>query len=395
MAGPFGSGGYGTSPYGSLPDASSFRVIGAAAASSTQVLVSFSFPLNLSYAPFVSPANYSIPGLTVVGAAVHNATTIRLTTSTHSYTLYTVTVAQGQSAGGDLLDPLYRTATFTGQPSIPVYAPIGVRNNAIRLVFTEPMLLNAAVLDPASYAVTDIQGNPLTVLSVTSEQGASNPLAVVLGVTPTMGAAEWYVATVGPGVVSAAGGLPVLPASQQFQWVEPVLNTVIPILKFSGEATGGILGQHAGLVYFSPALDAAVAGSIIQIDSVEVCSKAYDEYTFPQPPDPPALFTYGGPAASWGVINSPEAVLWGAFPRLSEARFEFGGQYDEPMPQAVDGPATATFTEPFDPSYVAYLNNPAWVLYDGLTATTPPMFICADNLAPIPPGPTTVIVLQP
>lgn len=394
MAGPFGTGAYGTSPYGSVPDATSFKVIGAAASSSNQVLVSFSLPLNLGFGPFTNPANYSIPGLTVIGASIHDATTIRLTTSTHSYTLYTVTVAQGQAAGGDILDPLYRTADFTGQPTVPVYTPIGVRNTAIRLVFTEPMLLNAAILDPATYTVNDIQGNLLTVTGVTSEQAASNPLAVVLDVGPAMEAAEWYVVTVGTGVVSAVGGLPVLPAAQKFQWVEPVLNTAIPILKFSGEATGGILGQHAGLVYFSPALNVPTAGSVIQIDSVEVCSKAYDEYHFPTPPDPPALFTFGAPSGSPGVLNSTQAVLWGGFPRLSEARFEFSGQYDEPMPQAVDGPATATITEPFDPSYVAYLNNPAWALFDG-TATTPPMFICANNLGPIPPGPTTVVVLQP
>jgi hypothetical protein len=203
------------------------------------------------------------------------------------------------------------------------------------------------------------------------------------------------VVTVRGGVVSAAGGLPVSPGTRQFQWVAPLLNVAVPILRFSGEAKEGFLGQHAGLVYFSPALDAAMSGSAIQIDSVEVCTKAYDQYVFPQPPDPPALFTYGGPAGTWGVLNSSNAVLWGAFPRLSEVRFEFEVRHEDAVPQAVDGPATATLTETFDPSYVAYLNNPGWALFDGVTSTTPPMFICANNLAPIPPGSTTVIVLQP
>ena len=395
MAGSFGSGVYGASPYGSAPESTSFQVTGASTPGSTSVLVVFSFPLNLVFAPFTSPANYSIPGLTVVGAAIYNATTIRLTTSPQAYTLYTVTVGQGQSAGGDPLDPLYRTATFTGSPTIPVYTPVGVSPNTIRLVFTEPMLLNGAIVDPLTYTVTDIHGNVISVLTVVSEQGAGNPRAVVLGVSPTMLSAEWYVVTVGEGVVSAEGGLPVLPATQKFQWVQIAPNTAIPITKFSGEATGGILGLHGGLIYFSPALDAAVSGSVIQIDSVEVCSKAYDTYTFPSPPDPPAFFTYGGTAAPFGTLNSLNSVLWGAFPRLSEAQYNLGQLEEEPMPAAVDGPATATLTEPFDPAFVAYLNSPGWVLFDGVTPTTPPMFICANNLGPIPPGPTTVIVLQP
>ena len=394
MAGAYGQDGYGTSPYGSVPSASSFRVVGASSLNTTAALVSFSFPINLGYPPFTNPANYVIPGLTVTGAAIYNATTVRLTTTPQSYSLYTVTVAQGQSGGGDPLDPLYRTATFTGTPSIPVFLPTGIRKTTIRLAFTEAMLLNAAILDPLSYTVTDIQGQTVGVFGVTSEQGASNPIAVTLTLASDMGPAEWYVVTVGSGVVSALSGLAVVPASQKFQWIEPTLNTVIPIIKFSGEASGGLLTDHAGLVYFSPALDAAVGGSIIQIDSVEVCTKAYDEYVLPAPPDPPALFCFSGLTSPAGALNT-DAVLWGGFPRLSEAQTNLAATYIEPVAAPVDGPATATFTEQWDLSYVALLNNPAWALYDGLTSVTPPTFICANNLGPIPPGATTVVVLQP
>ena len=42
-------------------------------------------------------------------------------------------------------------------------------------------------------------------------------------------------------------------------------------------------------------------------------------------------------------------------------------------------------------SKVALLNVEDWVLYDGVGTT----FICADNLAPVGPGTTTNINLQP
>lgn len=395
MPGAYGIDGYGTSPYGSMPLDTSFRVIDPGTSETPYtVLVAFSFPINISFPPFSDPTNYSIPGLTVTAAAIENANTVRLTTSQQSAILYTVTVAQGQSAGGDPLDVLYRFADFLGIPSIPAYLPVGVRKSDIRLVFTEEMLLNAAILDINSYLVTDIHGKPINVLSVRSEQGAANPLAVVLNIDTEMQAAEWYVVTVSQEVVSAASGLSLVPTVQKMQWVEPTLNSIIAIAKFSGEVKSGLLADHQGLVYFSPALDAAVSGSIIQIDSVSVCTKAYDEYTLPKPPDPPAFFTYSSSSAAVGYLNS-DTVLWGGFPRLSEAKFDFEVRPTDAMPAPVDSRAIATFAEQWDISYVALLNNSSWALYDGLTSLVPPTFICANNLGPIPPGPTTIVVLQP
>jgi len=394
MPGAFGKDGYGTSPYGSAPLFGSFRVSGAVSLSPIAVLVSFNAPLDLTFGPLTLAGNYSIPGLTVISASIFDATSVLLTTSLHASILYTVTVVQALNFVGDPLDPLYRTATFFGTPANPAYYPVGVRNTRIRIVFSEAMLLNAAILDSNSYVVTDIQGNFVPVTTVVSEQGATNPLTVVLTLGTEMQAAEWYVVTVGTGVVSAATGFSVAPAMQKFQWIEPTLNSAIAIVKFSGEATSGLLTDHAGLVYFSPALDVAVSGSIIQVDSVEVCTKAFDEYVLPSPPDPPALYTFSGLTAPTGELNS-SAVLWGAFPRLSEASLSLAGKYEETFSPPVDSRAHATFTEPWDKSFVALLNNPAWALYDGMTAVTPPTFICANNLGPIPPGPTTTIILQP
>jgi len=394
MAGAYGRGGYGSSPYGSRPEFVSFRVSGAVAGTVSTVVVSFSDPIDITYPGYINPANYTIPGLFVTGASIDGPFSVLLSTSIQSPISYTVEVTQARNVYGDYLDPLYRTATFVGIPFAPNFLPVGVQKSRIRLVFSEAVLANAAVFDPLSYVVTDIHGAVIRVLSVRSEQGAADPLAVALTIDTDMVAAEWYVITCASGIVAASSGLSLVPATQKMQWVEPTLNSSIAIAKFSGEVQGGLLTDHAGLVYFSPALDLAVPGSIIQIDSVEVCTKAFDEYVLPTPPDPPALYTFDGSVARAGVLNSG-TVLWGEFPRLTEAQVNLAITRVEPMPLPVDGRCTATFTEQWDPSYVALLNVPAWALYDGLTALTPPTFICANNLGPIPPGATTTIVLQP
>ncbi len=392
--GAYGQDSYGDSPYGSAPLNSFFRVSAASSQSPTLVLVFFSLPLDLTYPAIYSTSNYSIPGLTVLSVTVVDATTVRLVTSLQDLVTYTVTVDAALSVTGVGLDPLDKSADFLGTVPTPVFTAVGTRKTRIRLAFSEAMLLNSALLDPASYAVVDVHNNAMPLTGVSNEQGASNSLAVVLTLSGQMQSAEWYVVTVGSGVVTASHGLTVVPATRMFQWVEPTLNASVLISKFSGEAIGGILGLHAGLVYFSPALDAAVTGTVIQVDSVEVCTKAFDTYTFPSAPDPPALYTFSSSNLDPGVLNGP-TVLWGRFPLLVEASMSVTMQPDDLMPAAVDGPATATFTEPWDISYVALLNIPAWALYDGISSTTPPTFICANNLGPIPPGPTVVVVLQP
>jgi hypothetical protein len=163
----------------------------------------------------------------------------------------------------------------------------------------------------------------------------------------------------------------------------------IPIEDFSGEASGGLLGQPLGQVFFSPAFDVATADSIIQVDEVSVCTQAYDVYTIPSLPDPNPLSIYSPGQPYSTTLNAD--VLWATAERLGLARFNLVDNQTETMPSPTDGPADATLQETFDQSKVALLNVEDWVLYDGVGTS----FICADNTVPVGPGATTNINLQP
>jgi len=157
-----------------------------------------------------------------------------------------------------------------------------------------------------------------------------------------------------------------------------------------------LLGRPLGQVFFSPNLDSALpvspASSTIQVDSVSVCTRAYDVYEIPEIPDPQPLMTYGATLPyNSSVLNNPDDVVWATADRLGLAHVNLTDRPEDTWGGATDGPADATLQETFDQSRVALLNVDDWVLYDGVG--TP--FICADNLTPIPAGTTTNINLQP
>lgn len=156
-----------------------------------------------------------------------------------------------------------------------------------------------------------------------------------------------------------------------------------------------LLGEPLGQIFFSPALDTSVpADSTIQVDSVSVCTRAYDVYEFPTLPDPHPLTTFGATWHNGSVLNDADSVLQATAERLGQAQIILSDHPQDTWSGAADGPADATLQETFDQTKVALLNvdeTAGWVLFDGVG--TP--FICADNLAPIGPGATTNINLQP
>lgn len=383
MAGPYGSDSYGSSPYGSSPDP--FRVTGAVAQSSTLVEVIFSHPLDPSFAPFTVPGNYDIPGLTVL-AAVRGAMSVLLTTSPQSAIAYTVTVQSARDQLSRPLVPWGRVATFNGLLNPAGVEIVATGPERVRAIFTEPVLLSPDLTNPASYAITTADGTPLPIASVVPEQ-PGNPRSVVLILSVSLIPTTVYVATL-ESVIVTPDGREVAPKAQDFQWIPQARRADVELARFSGESTGGLLGQHAGLVFFSPALLAPVAASTIQVEEVSVCTKAYDSYHLPAPVDPPALFTWSEGAP---VVGLGDGVLWGGPGVLTEARIELVNRVADTMPLAEDGRCVATLEEPFDVTYLSYLNNPYWALNGDGGA----LFICADNGAPIPPGPTTVITLVP
>ncbi len=171
------------------------------------------------------------------------------------------------------------------------------------------------------------------------------------------------------------------------------VKITIKLEDFSNLSPGGLLGDAKGQVFFSPALVSAAANSTIQVDEVDVCVRAYDSYTFPVLSDPFLFFTFPlnpGPTTPVSVLGGG-GVLWAPPSRLAEAWFEFNWLNEDTIGSVVDSGATATLEEPLDSTLISLLNNAHWKLFDGVS----PSFITASNLAPIPPGPTVVIPLQP
>lgn len=216
----------------------------------------------------------------------------------------------------------------------------------------------------------------------------------------------------------------------------------IDVGAFSGKAEGGFLGYSPGLIFFSPALLASIPNSILQIDEVGVCTTAYDEYHFPVPLDPAPFVTWS-PTGAHTTLGQSAVALWAPFPRLAEFRFDLsfvGPEMVEPV-EAPDDPAcTLVLQEAWAKEYVALLNNSSWSLFEGNTVrpphirtrhsvsaalvtssrmwsgvggsdmvgdsqvtaamtvvgleTTPPMFICASNLGPVPAGPAVFRVVH-
>lgn len=411
--------GWGTYPYGTSPWAGTYfsganvlevvpvsellevdapiQVVGATPLSAHLVEVAFNRALDFSYLPILSISNYDVaPPLAVTSVyAGFTPNTVRLGTGDQTEPIYTLTVTAARSTTGDNLDPAHRTAIFAGYLTAPSFYSAAQSRTKIQLVFSEEMLQNVAFLDVGSYTVTDLNLNSLIIASVTA-YGPTPVQRLTLELTGEMDPGGYYVVTVANPNVKTVTGLNLNPNYDMFQWKEmqaaaryAPLN--IDIAKFSGEISGGLLGQPLGQVFFSPALEAAIANSSIQVDSVSCCTKAYDTYTVPSLPDPYPLMTFDPTLPYSTVIGGSGNVLWAPAERLGQAKFALADFQQEILPQAVDGPADAILQETFDQSRVSLLNVDTWILFDGVGTS----FATADNLAPIPPGITTNINLQP
>lgn len=449
LAGSFGLDGFGSSPFGSTP--LPLGVLSAQALNVQLVRVNFTDLLDFADPAVLSPSNYTILGASsplVTAVLIDSAYSVRLVTTVQSYINYDLLVTSARSLTGSLLSPAQSTVSFTGFPVISSYTALGVAGTRIRLFFTLPMLMDAAYSDPASYQVLDSQGSVLTVLSVgpeqwTDEYSVVHSRSVILTLSaPGMLSSQWY-RTVLVGALLTEGGLTPEPAESSFQFLQSTSSFSLSLSDFSGEVSGGLYGTPAGLVFFSPALVTSIPNSVIQVNEVEVCTTAYDEYHFPVPVDPSPFYTWSPSSAPKTMLGQSGISLWAPFPRLSEARFDLtftGAQMVESVTAPVDNSCTWVLQELWDRHYVALLNNPAWSLFDqntirdpapirvhhaltasldarahfwpeassaeilagsGVTAdlsvvgveTVPPMFICANNLAPIPAGPQLMTVL--
>lgn len=384
--GYYGTGPYGLGTFGGIN--AKFEVAQAVSLNPYTVVVEFNQPINVGYPPFLDIANYVISGLTVTGVTFYSATSVALTTIEQSYALYTVLVVQALASTGLSLDPLNRTATFTGSAANSGYVPIPTAPRRIRLVFAAFMERNVALTNVLSYQVKDLDGSIIPVMGIEVEQPL-DVLSLVLVLGSDLTSTDWYVVGVDPAVVTVTG-VSLVPPKKKFQWVDSIKTLSIPLTLFTGELQGGLFGNPDGQVFFSPALDVPQSNSIIQIEEVDVCTTAYDRYLFPVPVDPRPLYTWQatGQQTTLGQVG---VALWAPFPRLAEAIFSLAFTPSDTVTTPYSGRAEITVAERWDKDFISLLNNTYWGL--GPTTATPAQFIAANNLAVIPPGPSTTTVI--
>lgn len=389
--GHIGSGPYGKSTFGGTQE-SSFRLLEADSINEYLVVLTFNAPYSTTYIGTFDPANYVVPGLTVSRVTAHptSLTSLYLHTDKQSYTLYTVTVGTLYNSLNVGLNPNHKSASFTGAKNTPSFSVRVLSSKRIRVQAVEVLLRDAYLLDTASYTVKDGDGVSLAVLEVLPEQ-SGNVTSLILVLQDSLETTKWYDVEVSRQVQTVTGKS-LKPKNVTFQWFAQEPFASVDLQRFTGEVQGGLFGNPLGQVFFSPALEASIANSTIEVDAVEVCTEAYDTYEFPQPIDPNPLYTWSsvGPKTNLGQTG---VVLWAAFPRLVDAHIEVSDLRSDTFLTATSSRAIATFTTPFDPAYISLLNNPYWQL-------SPPevgyaVFRTANNLVPIPAGATTTVTLEP
>jgi len=270
---------------------------------------------------------------------------------------------------------------------VPTYKAIPISPTRVRLVFSEVMRPDVELTNPFNYLILEPVGTVLTVATVEIEDNPAAPKSVVLDCPHGMRFADLYVLAISPNVRTYAAIEPLNPLYSNFQWFERPREMNIPIGDFSGEVSGGILGAPHGLVFFSPALSTPVSNSAIQVDSVTTCTRTFDVYSPPAPPDPPVLFTHGGTPST---LNN--AVCYASASRLEEAWWTIEDHREDTYGGAATSNCRSTLQEQWDPNRVSLTNNPYWEIFDPASAHP---FILADNLTPIPPGATSFRLLEP
>jgi hypothetical protein len=377
--GNYGLSLFGLDPYGS--EWAPYGVAGATSYSPHFVQVRFTDLIDLSDPSYLIPSNYVItPTLTVTAVIIESADSVILQTSAQSLEVYTVTVGEATSFFGVPMVPPLNVATFTGYPSVPGYFSAATTPFRVRCIFSTPMLLNAALTSPSSYTVTDLNFGNFPVLTAEPEQ-TGNPLSVVLTLSIPMETDNWYQTILSPAIVDVNGQSP-KPSAVDFQFILPATTTSVSIPEFTGEVSGGPFGHPDGLVFFSPSLNVAAANSIIQVEEVDVCSKAYDSYHIPQPIDPAPFYLWSPNGPKTFLEKEQGFVLFAGFPRLSEARFELDfPELRDRVPLSVDTSVCITMRAQYQPGYVPFLNDPAWWHFDGTHTSTPPMWINANITA--------------
>lgn len=270
---------------------------------------------------------------------------------------------------------------------IATFTAVAQSTYKVRLTFSEPMTVNAALVNAANYQVTTLDGALVGVVTVAQVGTSATRLELILG----DGLAPFihYSLVVGVAVTTATGG-GVAPRRGVFQWKDVVPRPIrIGLSRFSGQATGGLLSPTgAGQVFFSPAFGAPAANSVIEVESLTVCTRGYDVYTLPSIPDPVVLMTFPAPAGSSAVTGPAGGVLRASAHRLGLAEMRVSDVREDTVPAPVEGPAEGLLVEPIDITRASFLNDDRWSTFPA-TGASLGAFRTADNQTSIGPGPVS------
>lgn len=399
---PFGTGGFGSSTgdeefvsesvsiVETLEVIAPFKVVTAVSLSPTLLKVDFTGFVDPNHASNFDVANYTIAGLTITNVDPYGVSkSIILQTSLQLAATYTVvlnaTPGVIQGLDGDQLDPLYNTAQFLGAVSPATASAVAQSRRKIRLHFSEPMLFDAEFTDPANFLLSGFDGTGIDVDRIEQVGPDTTRAQLILGtdLTPFM-----HYSLQIDALVRTVTGKSIWPEDVPLHWIEAIPRPIsVSLSAFSGEVTTGLLGAPEGQVFFSPAFGLSVPASVIQVDNVSVCTRAYDVYTIPSLPDPLILFTFPSPWGGSPRLGAGGGVLRASAARLGLAEMALSDLRQDAVPPPMDGPVEGLLQEPIDITRASFLNDARWRIFPG-TGAALGAFHTADNLTPIGPGPT-------
>jgi len=282
---------------------------------------------------------------------------------------------------------------FIGLHQIPSVFAAAQSTTKVEVVFTVAMSIDSNFLNPANYTITHDEGSiQIPVLSVV----ASGPLPLqraTLEIGVPLESKEYYFLTVSHSLISLTGDFSI-PDYTRFQWKDqttPIFRAPleIAIKDFSGEVHGGLLGQPDGLVFFSPALEDVTSTSTIELEQISVCTRAYDSYAMPNPPDPVPLMTWGPGVVS---VTGPTSVLWAPHDRLGLPRMDLEFDVGETFQPPYEYVISAVLVETIDITKGGgFMNDVRWGTFP---ATGHTVFKTAANKSSIGPGPTTPVTID-
>lgn len=383
-------GGFGSFGFGTGPDFDeTFQVVAAVSLSPVLVRVDFSATLDPSHAPNFNPVNYTIDGLVVVNVDPSGSHSVIIQTSQQASGVYEVVVndtpGRIQGLAGEFLDPDHATAEFEGATVKASFTATAQSSRKVRLDFSEAMPDDEVFTDPTNFVLRTVDGLQVAIEAIEHVGPDATRAQLILG--QELRAMGYYSVQVGTAIETVLGRK-VAPDKALFQWKRSHARPIrIAFDRFSGEVTGGLLGNPAGQVFFSPAFGASAANSVIQVDQVNVCTRAYDVYKPPSPIDPLPLFTFPGPPGTSSLIGALGGVLMASAYRLGMAEMHLADLREDSMPSAVDGPAEGVLAEPIDITRASFLNDDRWRTFPAVGASLG-AFRTADNQTYIGPGPT-------